>query len=148
MGWDEHPPADVTVGMGIQRELITTLQQSPAWAGAAYILTYDESGGFFDHVPPPKLDAYGLGVRVPAWVISPFARPGHVEATLYEHASVLKFIETVFGLPTLASVNHRFDTSTPGGRDNEASAGEALGPPAPPRDGLSAIGNLIECFAF
>ncbi len=148
MGWDEHPPADVTVGMGIQRELITALQQSSAWAGAAYILTYDESGGFFDHVSPPQLDAYGLGIRVPTWVISPFARPGHIEPALYEHASVLKFIEAVFGLPTLASVNHRFDTSTPGGPDNEAAAGQPLGPPAPPRDGLSAIGSLMECFAF
>ena len=50
MGLDEHPPADVGVGMGLQQELITALKQSSAWAGAAYILTYDESGGFFDHV--------------------------------------------------------------------------------------------------
>jgi phospholipase C len=148
MGWDEHPPADISVGMGIQRELITALQRSSAWPDAAYILTYDESGGFFDHVPPPQLDAYGLGIRVPTWVISPFARPGHLEPTLYEHSSLLKLIETVFGLPTLASVNHRFDSSTPGGPDNEASGGAALGPPAPPRDGLPAIGNLMECFAF
>jgi phospholipase C len=148
MGWDEHPPADVAVGMNIQQELITALQQSSAWAGAAYILTYDESGGFFDHVPPQKVDAYGLGIRVPTWVISPFAKPGHVEPTLYEHASVLKFIETVFGLPTLASRNHKFDSATPGGRNNEASNGQALGPPAPPRDGLSTIGALLECFTF
>jgi phospholipase C len=148
MGWDEHPPADISVGMGIQRELITALQQSSAWAAAAYILTYDESGGFFDHVPPPKLDAYGLGIRVPTWVISPFAKPGHIEPALYEHASVLKFIEAVFGLPTLASINHRFDSSTPGGPDNEASAGQPFGPPAPPRDGLSSIGSLLECFTF
>jgi phospholipase C len=147
-GLDEHPPADVAVGMNIQQELIAALQQSSAWAGSAYILTYDESGGFFDHVPPPPLDAYGLGPRVPAWVISPFAKPGHLEPTLYEHASVLKFIETVFGLPTLASRNHKFDSSTPGGRNNEASNGQALGPPAPPRDGLSTIGALLECFTF
>jgi phospholipase C len=148
MGWDEHPPADISVGMGIQRELITALRQSSAWAGAAYILTYDESGGFFDHVAPPKLDAYGLGIRVPTWVISPFARPGHIEPTLYEHASVLKLIETVFGLPTLASINHKFDSNTPGGSDNEASAGKPFGPPAPPRDGVSSIGSLLECFTF
>ena len=148
MGWDEHPPADVSVGMGIQHELIAALQQSSAWPGAAYILTYDESGGFFDHVTPPTLDAYGLGMRVPTWVISPLAKPGHLEPTLYEHASILKFIEAVFGLPTLASVNHRFDSSTPGGPNNEASNGQAIGPKAPPRDGMSAIGNLMECFTF
>jgi phospholipase C len=148
MGLDEHPPADVSVGMGIQHELIAALQQSSAWPAAAYILTYDESGGFFDHVSPPKLDDYGLGMRVPAWVISPLAKPGHLDPTLYEHASILKFIEAVFGLPTLASVNHRFDSSTPGGPNNEASGGQATGPKAPPRDGLSAIGNLMECFTF
>jgi phospholipase C len=147
-GWDEHPPADITVGMGIQQELITALRQSSAWSHAAYILTYDESGGFFDHVAPPQVDAYGLGIRVPTWIISPFAKPGHLEATLYEHCSVLKFIETNFGLPTLASINHKFDSSTPGGSENEAASGSGAGPPAPPRDGMSRIGNLIECFSF
>jgi phospholipase C len=52
----------------------------------------------------------------------------------------------VFGLPTLASMNHRFDDRTPGGADNEAAAGAAYGPPAPPRDGLPWIGDLTECF--
>ena len=63
-----------------------------------------------------------------------------------EHSSVLKFIETVFGLPSLASINHQFDTSTPGGPNNQAANGQPCGPPAPPRDGLAAIGNLMECF--
>jgi phospholipase C len=148
MHLDEHPPADVSVGMAIQKEFITALRGSSSWANSVYIHTYDEGGGFFDHVAPPRLDAFGLGIRVPTWVISPFARPKHLEPALYEHASILKFIETVFGLPTLASVNHRFDSSTPGGRNNEASGGQATGPPAPPRDGLPAIGNLMECFTF
>src|SRR5437867_3358600 len=147
-GWDEHPPADVSVGMGIQQELVTALQQSSAWSSSAYIITYDEAGGYFEHVPPSQLDAYGLGIRVPTWVISPFAKPAHLEGTLYEHTSVLKFIEAVFGLPTLASVNHQFDVSTPGGPNNEAANGQAFGPPAPPRDGLRSIGNLLECFTF
>src|SRR5205807_10374451 len=95
-----------------------------------------------------ELDAYGLGFRVPTWVISPFARKAHLEPTLYEHSSILKFIETVFGLPFLASVNHQFDTATPGGPGNNASHGNPVGPPAPPRDGRSDIGNLLECFQF
>ena len=147
-GWDEHPPADVSVGMAIQQELIDALRNSSTWTSSAYILAYDEAGGFFDHVVPPHVDAFGLGIRVPAWVISPFAKPGHLEPTLYEHASILKFIETVFNLPTLASVNHRFDAGTPGGSNYEAAGDHASGPPAPPRDGLSAIGNLMECFGF
>jgi phospholipase C len=145
-GWDEHPPADVSVGMGIQQELITALRESSSWDSSAYILTYDESGGYFEHVPPPQLDAYGLGIRVPTWVISPFAKKSHLEPALYEHTSTLKFLETVFGLPTLASVNHQFDESTPGGPNNQAANGQPLGPPAPPRDGLAVVGNLMECF--
>jgi phospholipase C len=147
-GWDEHPPASVQVGMGIQQQLITALRNSSAWDTSAYILTYDESGGYFEHVASPQLDAYGLGIRVPTWVISPFAKKSHLEPTVYEHTSVLKFLETLFGLPTLASVNHQFDTSTPGGPNNQAANGQPTGPAAPPRDGLGTIGNLMECFSF
>jgi phospholipase C len=147
-GWDEHPPADVSVGMGIQEQLITALQESSAWDHAAYVLTYDEHGGYFDHVAPPQFDAYGAGIRVPTWVISPYARKSHLEPTVYEHTSTLKLIEAVFGLPTLASVNHLLDQATPGGANNEAAGGSPTGPPAPPRDGLAGIGNMLECFAF
>jgi phospholipase C len=54
--------------------MITALRQSPLWERSAFLLTYDEHGGFFDHVPPRQVDACGLGVRVPLWVISPLAR--------------------------------------------------------------------------
>lgn len=145
---DEHPPADIRVGMRLQQQMITALMRSPQWRRSAYILTYDESGGFFDHVPPPEVDAYGLGIRVPTWVISPWAKPGHLEPTVYEHASVLKLIETAFDLPTLASINHQFDDSTPAGPNNEAAGSAATGPPAPPRDRIQWIGDLTECFRF
>jgi phospholipase C len=134
--------------MGIQQELVTALRQSSAWATSAYVITYDEHGGYFDHVAPPQVDAFGAGIRVPTWVISPFARRAHLEPTFYDHTSTLKLIEAVFGLPTLASVNHRFDVATPGGGDYEAANGAATGPPAPPRDGNPAIGNMLECFSF
>ena len=145
LGQDEHPPAPIEQGMALQQRLIEALMASPQWARSAYILTYDEGGGYFDHVAPPQLDAFGLGIRVPTWVVSPFAKPRHLEPSLYEHASILKLIERVFGLSTLASVNHRFDVATPLGKDYQA-AGQAAGPPAPPRDGLKAIGDLTECF--
>ena len=148
-GWDEHPPASVAVGMGIQEELVAALRQSAAWDNAAYIITYDEHGGYFDHVPPPPVDAFGLGIRIPTWVISPWAKPGHIEPAVYDLTSILKFIERVFGLPTLASVNHVFDTATPVGGDYQAAAPGALsGPPAPPRDNRSDIGDLFDCFTF
>lgn len=148
LGLNEHPPHSVSVGMDLQQQLIEALMSSPCWQRAAYILTYDEHGGYFDHVAPPQLDAYGLGMRVPTWVISPYAKPHHLEPARYEHGSILKFIEAVFGLPTLASTNHQFDERTPGGRNYEAARGAAFGPPAPPRDGRDDIGDLMDCFDF
>jgi phospholipase C len=133
--------------MRLQQELIAALQRSRLWERSAYLLTYDESGGFFDHVAPPQLDAYGLGPRVPTWVISPWARRSHLERTLFEHSSILKFIERVFDLPTLASINHQFDERTPG-QNNAAAGGAPFGPPARPRDGSRVIGDLTECFTF
>jgi phospholipase C len=100
-------------------------------------------------VSPPQVDAFGLGVRIPTWVVSPWAKAGHIELTTYDLTSILKFIERVFGLPTLASVNHLFDTATPvGGNYQAAAPGETSGPPAPPRDNRTDIGDLFECFSF
>jgi len=144
MQFDEHPPADVSVGMGFQRQTIEALQGSPHWGKSAFLLTYDEHGGFFDHVPPPQLDAFGLGVRVPLWVISPHARRGVVTSRKpADHVSTLKFIERLWGLPTLASRNHTFDTSTPLGGNYQAN-----GAPAPPRDGIDALSDLFDLFHF
>ena len=143
-GWDEHPPADVSVGMGLQQELIEALRASSSWSSSAFLLTYDEHGGFFDHVAPPVVDAYGLGVRVPLWVVSPYAKQGPVaSAKPADHTSTLRLIEAVYGLPTLASRNRLFDTSTPTGGNYQAG-----GAPAPPRDGLRSLSDLLDLFAF
>jgi len=141
---DEHPPADVSVGMGLQEELITGLRESPLWQSSAYLLTYDEHGGYFEHVAPPQLDAYGLSIRVPLWVISPFAKTGPVQSALpAEHSSTLKLIEALHGLPTLASQNHLFDSATPTGSNYQAN-----GAPAPPRDARADISDLLDLFTF
>ena len=80
---------------------------------------------------------------------SPPRKPAHLEPTLYEIVSILRFLERNFGLPTLASVNHVFDEGTPVGGNYEAAApGATVGPPAPPRDGIADIGDLMECFSF
>jgi len=144
---NEHPGVyNVQTGQNSQQSIIQALMNSTAWASSVFILTYDEAGGFFDHVAPPVFDAYGAGIRVPTLVISPFAKPNHIEGTLYEHSSMLKFIEKVFNLPTLTSVNHQFDTATPNlGGNNEAAQSSQHGPPAPPRDGRSDIGDMTEC---
>ena len=144
MGFDEHPPADVSVGMGFQEEIITALRRSRAWHHSAFLLTYDEHGGFFDHVAPPQFDAYGLGIRVPLWVISPHVRPGVITSRKpADHVSTLKFIERTFDLPTLASQNHQFDHVTPTGDNYEAN-----GAPAPPRDGYHGLSDLQDLFRF
>ena len=144
MQFDEHPDADVSVGMGFQQQVITALRQSRLWHKSALFLTYDEHGGFFDHVAPPQVDAYGLGIRVPLWVVSPYARRGPVLSRRpADHVSTLKFIERTWGLPTLASRNHTFDTSTPTGGNYQTG-----GAPAPPRDGLDRLSDLYDLFDF
>jgi phospholipase C len=144
MQLDEHPPADVSVGMGHQQQLITALRRSRSWPLSAYLITYDEHGGFFDHVRPPTVDAYGLGVRVPLWVVSPWARKGVVTTRKpADHTSILKLIERFHGLPTLASRNHQFDHSTPTGGDYETG-----GAPAPPRDGNDSLSDLLDLFVL
>src|SRR5579863_7918044 len=143
----EHPPTNILLGQHEMRKVIDALINSPSWYSSALFFTYDEGGGYFDHVAPPQVDAYGMGMRVPTMVISPWVRRGYVSGHLYEHSSILKFIERRFGLPTLASANHQFDTSTPS-TYNDAANGHSSGPPAPPRDGLSKIGDFLEAFDF
>ncbi len=143
----EHPPFDIQSGQRSMAKVINALIASPLWTSSALFLVYDEGGGFFDHVAPPQVDAYGMGFRVPATVISPYVRRGYVSGQLYEHNSILKFIERRFGLPSLASVNHQFDLGTPG-LNNDAANGKTIGPPAPPRDNLPQLGDFLEAFDF
>src|SRR5215471_7079619 len=143
----EHPPTDIQMGQQKMSGVINALMSSGSWKSSALLLTYDEGGGFFDHVAPPQFDAYGLGMRVPMLVVSPYARRGYVSGQLYEHSSILKFIERRFGLESLASINHQFDTSTPG-TNNDAANGKPTGPAEPPRDGLKQIGDFYEVFDF
>ncbi len=97
----EHPPADSARGMWYVTGIVNAIMRSPYWKDAAIIITWDDYGGFYDHVPPPKLDQYGLGIRVPALVISPYARPGHVCHTQFDFTSPLKLIERRFGIEPL-----------------------------------------------
>jgi phospholipase C len=140
--YDEHPPANIQTGMQMIESIVQAVQASAAWSSTAILITYDEAGGFFDHIAPQQLDAYGPGIRVPMIIVSPYAKPGYVDTTFSDHSSVLKFIEKVFGMPTLASINQEFDTSTP------TTNNEANGAPFPPRDGNAALSDLTQCFDF
>jgi hypothetical protein len=83
--------------------------QGPAaqWNSTVIFLVWDEFGGFYDHVPPPPIDKFGLSIRVPALIISPYARAGYVSHTTYEFSSILKFMETVFGSNVLPPLTDR-----------------------------------------
>ena len=119
-GQDEHPPGDVQVGQKFASDLVHAMFQSPQWAHSAIFLTYDEHGGIYDHVVPPKTctpdptgatltgggtpaDFASLGVRVPLTVVSPYAKRAYVAHAVYDHASITRFIETKCRIPALSS---------------------------------------------
>jgi phospholipase C len=99
----EHPPQSVCDGENWTVNQINAIMQGPDWSSTAIFLMWDDFGGFYDHIPPPGEDQFGLGPRVPFIIISPYARPGYISATQYEASSVLKFIEERFGLPPLTA---------------------------------------------
>ncbi len=98
---NEHPPGSVCTGENWTVAQMNALMSGPNWSSSAVFLTYDDFGGFYDHVPPPPVDIYGLGPRVPLVIISPYAKTGYISHTQYELSSVIKFAEEVFGLPSL-----------------------------------------------
>ena len=97
----EHPPASVCEGENWTVSLLQALAAGPNWNDSAVFLTWDDFGGFYDHVAPVQVDKFGLGFRVPLLVISPFAKAGFVYSERAEFSSVLKFIETNWDLPAL-----------------------------------------------
>ena len=97
----EHSPNNVQDGMWYVTGLINAVMKSPYWNSCAIIVTWDDSGGLYDHVPPPQVDTLGFGFRVPALVISPWSRSGVVVHTLYDLTSPLALLETKYGLPAL-----------------------------------------------
>jgi acid phosphatase len=88
-------------------DLIDAVRNGPDWKDTAIIVTYDENGGFWDHVPPPAGDAWGPGTRVPAIVISPFAKKAAVDPTVYETSSITALIQHRWGLAALGTRDAR-----------------------------------------
>ena len=98
----EHGPDDISWGERFVALTVNSLAAGPQWARSALVLSYDENGGFYDHLAPPRVDGLGLGFRVPAIVVSPFSKAGHVSSSIYEHCSSLALVERTFGLRPLA----------------------------------------------
>ena len=109
----EHPSVDAFAGTTMNTSAcvgenwtvrqINAVMQGPEWQSTAIVLTWDDFGGFYDHVPPPSIDGFGLGPRVPLIVISPYAREGVVSHTVYEFGSVLQLIEDRYKLKALTA---------------------------------------------
>jgi phospholipase C len=120
-GSDEHPTVSVQRGAAFAKTFIDALMNGPNWKDSVFILTYDEAGGIYDHVPPPSapnpdgiapidlaptdtqgnFDRYGF--RLPIMVVSPFTKPGYVSHNVMDLTAILKFIETRYGLPALTA---------------------------------------------
>jgi phospholipase C len=95
----DHPPTSICIGQNWAAEEINAVMRSKYWKSTAIIMTWDDFGGFYDHVPPPAVAGYRLGPRVPLLVISPYARPHLKDHRQYDFRSVLKFVESTFHLP-------------------------------------------------
>jgi phospholipase C len=95
-GNSDHPPANIATGQAYVTNLINTIMSGPDWKSTAIFLAWDDWGGFYDHVTPPRVDAAGYGIRVPAMVISPYARQGFIDHQTLSFDAYLKFIEDDF----------------------------------------------------
>lgn len=113
-----HPPASLCVAENWMARVLNAITHGPQWGSTTVFLTWDDWGGFYDHVEPPILEAWSdgtsfrLGHRAPCIVASPYAKAGFVSHQLYSHASLLRFIETIFELEPLT--------------ERDAQAGEVL----------------------
>ncbi|MGB0384610.1 MAG: alkaline phosphatase family protein [Ardenticatenaceae bacterium] len=119
-GASEHPPGSIRAGERFVKGLIQALQRSDFWDSSAFMVTYDDWGGWYDHVDPPVVDEYGYGFRVPTFLVSSYAKQGFIDNTTLDFTSVMKFIEENWGLEPVAerdananSFMNAFDFSKP-----------------------------------
>ena len=128
----EHPPALVSAGQSYVTGLINAVMQGPDWSSTAIFLAWDDWGGFYDHVVPPKVDQNGYGLRVPGIVISPYAKKGFIDHQTLSFDAYLKFIEDDF------LNSQRLDPKTDGRPDPRPDV----------RENASILGNLLSDFDF
>ena len=128
----EHPPARISLGQAYVTSLINAVMKSPEWDSTAIFLAWDDWGGFYDHVPPPKVDENGYGLRVPAMVISPYAKKGYIDHQTLSFDAYLKFIEDDF------LNSERLDPKTDGRPDPRPTV----------RETMPELGNLESDFDF
>ena len=109
----EHPREDIRVGQNaVADTVVNAIGRSAYWDRVAIFVTWDDYGGWYDHVAPRQVDRWGYGFRVPCLVISPYARRDFVDPTEHDHTSILRFVETGFGLAPLSSRDAAADDMT------------------------------------
>jgi phospholipase C len=128
----DHPPANLATGQAYITNLINTIMKGPDWNSTAIFLTWDDWGGFYDHVVPPMVDQNGYGLRVPALVISPYARQGYIDHQILSFDAYNKFIEDDF------LGGSRLDPATDGRPDPRPDV----------REDAKVLGNLLSDFDF
>jgi phospholipase C len=128
----EHPPAPISAGVAYVTKIINAIMRSPDWSSTAIFLAWDDWGGFYDNVAPPKVDANGYGLRVPGLVISPYAKTGYVDHEILSFDAYAKFIEDVF------LGGQRLDPKTDGRPDPRLTV----------RDKVPILGDLANDFDF
>lgn len=106
-GASEHPPGSLATGQRFVRGLVNSLMSSRAWGNSAFMMAYDDWGGWYDHVRPPHRDAHGDGFRVPALLVSAYARTHYIDHTTLDFTSMLKFIEQNWRLRPLTGLDAR-----------------------------------------
>lgn len=128
VGFQNQHPGYTNVSEGDSEivNIVNQLRQSPQWKHMLVVVTYDEFGGQFDHVAPPKADLIGPGTRIPALIISPFAKKGYVDHTQYDTASVLRFITHRYSLTPLAGLTSRDEALLANGEARMGYLGGAL----------------------
>jgi phospholipase C len=130
--FSEQRQASVKAGMNYVTRLVNAAMLGPEWDNTAIFVTWDDWGGFYDHVAPPQIDENGFGLRVPGLVISPWAKPGYIDHQTLSFDAYAKFIEDTF----LGGA--RLDPATDGRPDARPSV----------RDGSRAVGDLMHDFDF
>ena len=142
-GTSEHPPGSIQAGSRFVRGLVNGLMASSAWDSSAFMWTYDDWGGWYDHVKPPNVDQYGYGFRAPALLVSPYAKEGEVNHTTIDFTSQLKFIENNWGLKPLAKrdaaandITSAFDFARPPREAIVLSEQRNVPKPPPPTTGI------------
>ena len=128
----DHPPANLATGQAYVTNLINTIMKGPDWDSTAIFLTWDDWGGFYDHVVPPDVDSDGYGLRVPSLVISPYARRGYIDHQVLSFDAYNKFIEDDF------LNGARLDPKTDGRPDPRPDV----------REDAAVLGNLYADFDF